>query len=157
MELPDCFHDSIQSFLNCGCRVDHSTVHEHKLGKIGGKRFNSGETLRVGRRCGSVVTMISDDRSVYGLIKKFFRVYCECTSFIDFVVVTWFPHPHYPDRDPLTVEIRTRGLDVNNITRMCVVPLHYIQPSRIAVEMDNVNDKMLMLRLDGIDKNPLFN
>jgi len=156
-ELPDCFHDSIQTLLQCGCRVDHSTVHQHNVGKIGGKRFTSGEVLRVRRRCGSVVTMVSGGKSVYGLIKKFYRIYCECSSFIDFVIVTWFPHPHYPDRDPLTVEIDIRGLDVNNITRICVVPLHHIQPSRIAVEMNTEHNKMFMLRMDGIDTNPLFN
>ena len=157
IELSDCFRDSIQTFLQCGCRVDHSIVHEHKLGKIGGKRFTSGEILRVGRRCGSVVTMVSGGKSVYGLIKKFYRIYCACSSFVDFVVVTWFPNPHYPDRDPLTVEIGVRGLDVNNMPRMCVVPLHYIQPSRIAVEMNTEDGKMFMLRMDGIDTNPLFN
>lgn len=156
-ELSDSVRDSVQTSIQCGCRVDHCIVHEHKLGKIGGKHFTSGERLRVGRRCGSVVTMVSGGISVYGLVKKFYRIHCECSSFVDVVLVTWFPNPHYPDRDPLTVEIEVRGLDVNNMTQMCVVPLYDIQPSRIAVEMNTEENKIYMLRYDGIDENPLFN
>lgn len=155
-ELPDAIHDSIQSFLRCGCRLDHSTVYKHTTGKIGGKRFHAGEILRVGKRCGSVVTMVSGGRSVYGLIKNFYRVVCECDTFVDFAIVTWFPHPKYPDSDPLTVEIEIRGLDVNNIPRMCAVPLYDIQPSRISVEIDNGHGNMHMLRMEGTDTNPLF-
>ena len=49
------------------------------------------------------------------------------------------------------------GLDVDDPTQVCVTPLHYTQPSRIAVELDINNDKMNMLRLEGIDANPMFN
>ena len=155
-DIPDCYHNAIQSHLRCGCRIQHCTTYAYKMGNIGGKKFNAGELLRVGRRCGSVVTMVSGVESVYGLIKRFYRVNCQCHTFIDFAIVTWFPSPHYPDRDPLTVEIGVRGLDVNNITQMSVVPLSYIQPSRIAVELNNMHQKMYMLRIEGIDSNPVF-
>ena len=125
--------------------------------KIGGKRFTCGEMLREGRRCGSVVTMVSGGRSVYGLVKKIYRVVCSCDSSFDFAIVTWFPNPTYPDRDPLTVEINIAGIDVNNITLVCVVPLTYLQPSRIAVEFDDKRDVMLMYRIDGTDTHPIFN
>ena len=46
----------IQVYLRCGCRLGHSAVYEHVRVKIGGKCFNAGEKLRVGVRCGSVVT-----------------------------------------------------------------------------------------------------
>ena len=156
VQLSDAISRLIQPLLLCGCRLDHSTVYEHLTGKIGGKRFNSGEKLRVGMRCGSVVTMVIHGKSVYGLVKKFYRVFCECDTFVDLTVVTWFPLPTYPDCDPLTVVIRIRGLDINNIPRMCVVPLHDIQPSRIGVEIDNGVGSMYMLRMDGTDSNVVF-
>ena len=157
IELPVQFNDSIQTYIKCGCRIDHCDVYEYKRCKIGGKKFTSGEVLCVGRRCGSVVTMVSGDRSVYGLIKYCYRVSCQCLNSIDFVVVTWFPFPTYPDRDPLTVKIVIRGLDINNITQMCVTPLCDVQPSRIAVELEHEHNNMYMLRLEGIDTNPMFN
>jgi len=156
VDIPDCFNDSIQSHLRCGCRTLLCNTYEYKTGKIGGKKFTAGETLRVGSRCGSVVTMVSGVSSIYGLTKRFYRVICPCGKFIDFAIVTWFPSPHYPDRDPLTVEIGVRGLDVNNITQMNIVPLFNIQPSRIAVELKCTNQKMCMLRIEGLDSNPLF-
>ena len=154
VEVPDHYHDSIQRHLKCGCRLGHSAVYEHARANIGGKCFNAGEKLRVGVRCGSVVTMIAGGRSVYGLIKKFYRVVCTCHSFIDFVLLTWFPLPNYPDGDPLTVKIVLGGSNVNNIPGVSVVLLNDIHPSRIGVEIDNERDCMYMLRIDGIDTMP---
>ena len=151
VEIPDYFHDSIQRFLTCGCRLGQSVVYAYTRAKIGGKRFNAGESLRLGVRCGSVVTMIRGGRSVYGLIKKFYRVMCVCHSFLDVVLITWFPFPNYPDGDPLTVRIDLGGLNVNNIPRINVVPLIDLHPSRIGVEIDNVHHCIYMLRFDGID------
>ena len=144
----------IQVYLRCGCRLSHSTVYSHSTASIGGKRFNAGERLRTGVRCGSVITLVRGDRSVYGLIKKLYRVVCACDRFIDLVVVTWFPLPDYPDRDPLTVRIVLNGLDVNILPEIVVVPLYDIQPSRVAVEIDNEHDCMNMLRMEGTDTMP---
>jgi len=154
IEIDDRIGNAIQPFLSCGCRVNHATVYRHSTGKIGGKSFTSGEKLLIGRRCGSVVTRVVGGRSVYGLIKQFYRVICECDTCTDFATVTWFPPPSYPDCDPLTIQIVTRGLDINNINQISVVSLNDIQPSRIGVEIDN--NSMLMLRMDGTDTNPLF-
>ena len=139
VELSGDVKDSVQSFLRCGCRIDHSAVFAHTSGKIGGKRFNPGEPLRVGKRCGSVVTMVNNGASVHGLIKKLYRVVCACDHFNEFAISTWFPHPNYPDRDPLTVEIPIMGLDINNIPQMDVIPLYNIQPSRVGVEIDDLH------------------
>ena len=144
----------IQVYLQCGCRLDHSALLSHFTALIGGKRFNAGEKLRPGVRCGSVLTMVRGGRSVYGLVKQFLRVVCACNCFVDFVVVTWFPFPDYPDGDPLTVRILLNGLNVNNITEIGVVPLYDIQPSRVGVEKDNEYDCMYMLRIDGTDTIP---
>ena len=154
VEVPDQFHASIQRYLICGCRLGHSAVYEYVRAKIGGKSFNAGERLSPGVRCGSVVTKVTDGRSVYGLVKKFYRVMCACHSFIDFALLTWFPLPNYPDGDPLTIKIILGGLNVNNIPRLSIVPLNDIHPSRIGVELDNIRTCMYMLRFDGTDTMP---
>ena len=142
---------SIQRFMTCGCRVIQSTLLEHSSAMVGGLRFNAGEKLVPGVRCGSVITMVRGGRSIYGLVKHFFRVVCTCDCFLDLVCVTWFPLPEYPDGDPLTVRIRLNRLDINNIRTVEIVPLFDIQPSRVIVEIDRIHDCMYMLRIEGLD------
>ena len=72
----------------------------------------------------------------------------------DLDLITWFPNPVYPDGDPLTVRINRGGVDVNNIDDVTVTSLNYIQPSRVAVLINDVSDYMLMFRLEGVDKMP---
>ena len=156
VDVPDNMMGLIQPYLSCGCRLGHSSLYSHPTLVIGGKRFNVGERLLLSVRCGSVITMVRDDRSVYGLLKKAYRVICPCDRFVDLTVVTWFPFPEYPDGDPLTVRIPLNGLDVNNITETEVVPLYDIQPSRVGVEIDNDNDCQMMLRMDGTDTMPVI-
>ena len=73
---------------------------------------------------------------------------------IDFASVTWFPLPEYPDGNPLYVRITLNGLNVNTLTDTSVVPLFDIQPTRIAVEIDNDNDCINVLRIEGLDTIP---
>lgn len=146
---------SIQKYIRCGCRSNHCSCYEYTMALIGGKRFNGGERLRIGSRCGSVVTMVKDGRSVYGLVKKCYRVVCECNIAFDFVVVTWFPFPDYPDGTPLYVRIVLNGANVNILTELSIVPLFDIQPSRIGVEIDRDRDCMIMLRMEGVDTMPV--
>ena len=145
---------SNQISLPCGCRVEHSQVYSFPRAVIGGRRFTSGEPLRSGSRCGSVVTMVRGDRSIYGLVKQFVRVICGCMNRFDLGLITWFPNPIYPDGDPLTVRINRGGVDVNDIDDVTVTSLNYIHPSRIAVLINDINDYMLMLRLEGLDTIP---
>ena len=90
-------------------------------------------------------------KSLYGRVVNFVRVLCGCVRVFDFALVTWFPHPRYPDGDPLTVRIDLGGIDVNNIRRVRVLSVRDIVPSRILVEMDRSNDCMYMMRKDGYD------
>ena len=123
-------------------------------GKDRGKRFSAGDRLGVGERCGSVVTTVIRGRSLYGLVRKFYRVFCQCNRCVDVAVVSWFPSPTYPDNDPLTVRIDFNGLnDINNVRGNDIIPLYDIQPSRIAVELER--DCMYMLRLEGLDTIPV--
>ena len=140
--------------LTCGCRVTQSSAYSHKTAVVGGKRFTSRERLIKGKRCGSVVTRVVGGRSVYGLVKEFVRIICNCMICSDFGLITWFPDPVYPDGDPLTVRINLGGIDVNNIARVHVASLNCIAPARVCVSIDSWNDCMFMMRLDGTDTIP---
>ena len=143
---------SAQFKLICNCRVENSSTYSHRIALIGGKRFHAGEPLIPGRRCGSVIISTMGGRSVYGLAKQFVRVVCDCARVNDFVVVTWLPRPVYPDRDPLTVNIHlVGGVNVNEMTNRTVSSLNDIQPSRVIVGINVVNDSLTMMRLDGTD------
>ena len=142
---------SNQINLTCGCRVENSTVFSHSQAVIGGKKFNAGEPLIPGKRCGSVIIKVMDGRSVYGLAKQFLRIVCDCVRVCDLVVVTWFPRQVYPDSDPLTVRIDLGGLDVNTMTNHTVSSLNDIQPSRVIVNIDVVNDCLYPMRISGTD------
>ena len=98
-----------------------------------------------------MIVRVTDGRSVYGLVKKFIRVVCDCVRARDFVVVTWLPRPVYPDRDPLTVRIDLGGVNVNRMNNQTVSSLNDIQPSRVIVGVDTVNNCLNMMRIDGYD------
>ena len=147
---PVSLFNKLQCHLSCGCRIQHATVFSHSQALIGGKKFNPGEQLLKATRCSSVVTMVKGGNSIYGLVKRFLRVLCDC-GYIDLVVVTWLPPPVYPDGDVLTVRIDVGGMNVNRLTRLHVVPLYDIQPSRIAVDVDTTHDCLYMMRLEGMD------
>ena len=147
-DIPENHAVVVQRYLQCGCRLVRCEINKYSRVLIGGKRFNAGEKLRSGGRCGSVVTTIMGGRSVFGLIKTLFRVQCMC-HYIDFALVTLFPPPIYPDGDPLTCKIDLGGIDVNNLPYVRVLPINDIQPSRIGVELDVDNDCMYIYRFDG--------
>ena len=141
--------------LPCGCHCQNSVVYEHCGATVCGKRFHSGELLRVGKRCGSVVTSVVGGRSRYGLVRKFFRVFCLCRRVYDYSVVAWLPYPIYPDGNPLTVIINVGVRGVNYYLRGegSVLSLDNIQPSRVLVEMDPPN--ILVMRMEGLDTLPV--
>ena len=139
--------------LSCGCRAESCSAFTHSQAQIGGKKFNAGERLLRGQRCGSIITAVIGGRSVYGTVKQFNRVLCACCRVYDFAVVTWFPRPTYPDGDPLTVKIDLAGVaDVNNISNVSVVALNDVQPSRVCVEINTEKRCMYMMRIEGLDR-----
>lgn len=142
---------SNQINLMCDCRVENSSISFHRQAVIGGKKFYAGEPLIPGKRCGSVIIQLIDGRSVYGLVKKFLRIVCDCVRVRDFVIVTWLPRPVYPDRDPLTVRINLGGLNVNTMNNQTVSSLNDIQPSRVIVDFDTDNDCLYPMRIEGTD------
>ena len=141
-----------QITLPCGCRAGCNTVTKHKTATICQRQFTAGQRLSPGKRCGSIVCVVSPGgKSSYGRVVNFIRILCGCPQIFDFALVTWFPRPRYPDGDPLTVRIDLDGIDVNNIRSVRVVSLKDIVPSRILVEMDQPHDCMYMMRKDGYD------
>ena len=48
--IPRDFHREIKRTLQCGCRLQRCVSFRHDTAKIGGRRFNVGERLRVGGR-----------------------------------------------------------------------------------------------------------
>ena len=138
--------------LSCDCPAGRCNFFQHSMAYIGGKKFNAGQQLIRGQRCGSVVTSTIDGRSLYGLVKQFLRVICECPQIHDFATVTWFPRPSYPDGDPLTVKVDLDGVpDVNNMDDVDIISLYDIEPSRVAVGHDEVHNCMSMMGMEGID------
>ena len=139
--------------LLCTCHLATCNIFQYSKTIIGGKQFSAGEKLIRGLRCGSVVTTTIHGWSMYGLVKQFLRVVCECLNFHDFAVVTWLPRPTYPDGDPLTVIVNLGDVpDVNNMNELDVIGLYDIEPSRVAVGHDQVHNCMSMMRMEGIDK-----
>ena len=141
--------------LPCGCHCQNSVVYEHCGATICGKRFHAGESLRLGKRCGSVVTSVVGGRSRYGLVRKFFRVFCLCRRVYDFSLVSWLPDPVYPDGNPLTVVINVGVRGVNSYLRGggSVLSLDDIQPSRVLVEVSPPTS-ILVMRMEGLDTRP---
>ena len=137
--------------LICDCRVQNCSVLSYTQALIGGKKFYAGESLIPGKRCGSVIVRVTDGRSVYGLVKKFLRIVCNCVRVRDFVVVTWLPRPVYPDRDPLTVRIDLGGVNVNTMNNHTVSSLRDIQPSRVIVGIDSIKHCLYPMRIEGTD------
>ena len=143
-----------QVILPCGCHCQNSSVYAHSGATICGKRFHAGESLRLGRRCGSVVTSVFGGRSRYGLVRKFFRVFCLCRRVYDFSLVSWLPYPVYPDGNPLTVviDVGVRGVNYYLRDGGSVLSLYDIQPSRVLVEIDP--PRILVMRMEGLDTLP---
>ena len=137
--------------LLCDCDIIDCDSVAYNGAIIGGKRFTPNECLVPGKRCGSVIIKLIRGRSVYGLVKQFVRVICDCPRVHDFAVVTWLPRPIYPDGDPLTVRIDLNGRDVNTMNNLDVCSLNDIQPCRTIVLIDRTKDCLYMMRMEGLD------
>ena len=111
----------------------------------------------MGRHCGSVVTMISGGKSVYGLLKNCYECVVNVRISWILLLLTGSYTLVILMVIPLTVTIGIGGLDIDNPTRLSVVSLYHIQSSRVTVELDHDNNLMCMLRMEGTDTNPIFN
>ena len=133
-----------------GVRPNLHQFRTYKRAKIGGRRFTANEPLSGVRRttekmfrCGSVFTMISKGRSIYGYIHRF--VSCDQ---VDMVEVNWLPIPEYPMGTPIVVRL---GFYNNRPVEPPVVLLNDIDPSPVSMLHDHDNNCVYVMRMNGID------
>lgn len=131
-----------------GVRVeDHLAVTEYKIAHILGKHFRSGEWGNY--RCGSVVTVVLDGRSLYARVEKFFRV--DEDKCCGYASVIWFGVPEYPFDIPLVVKCREEEPQELVDAYGCVLRITQIDPSPVMVERQPDRVHCWMMRDSGYD------
>ena len=134
-----------------GCEVDVGLWTVHKRAKICGVEFTSGQPTRGVRRlhekmlrCGSVITLVRGDRSLYAWVIRFLSF-----DKIHVAHVRWLSEPEYPTRTPVFARLHTGRPPA---LEPCIVPLEDIEPSQVA--MLHVGTYIYMLRMSGINTMP---
>ena len=75
---------------------------------------------------------------------------------MEIATVTWYPFPEYPDRDPLLVRIDLTD-ELPDVDLPSFLYLSEIDPTGVMYELvGNPPTHMFMMRLRGLDTNPLF-
>ena len=126
---------------------DHLAITEYKIAYILGKHFRSGEWGEY--RCGSVITVVLDGRSLYARVEKFFRVDEDDSP--GFASDIWFGVPEYPFDIPLVVKCREEQPQELVDTHGCIVPITKIDPSPVMVEREDDGVHCYMMRDTGFD------
>ena len=135
-----------------GMDLDPTTVWKvHKVAKIGGVDFTSGQGLegvRKGgdkmKRSGSVVTLVRGGRSLYAVVIQFLSF-----DRLHVTHVRWLPVPDYPTGTPIVVRL-VRGNP--EPIEPCIVSLRDIDPSKVAILTEN--DHIYPIRMSGVDTMP---
>ena len=130
-----------------GVGVDMLSVETYSIARIFGVHFKSGEWGNH-PRCGSVITVVNDGRSLYGRVSKFFSV--NGNSCPGYASVTWFGFPTYPFDNPLVVRVHKNGDELDD-RYGCIIPITLIDPSPIVIEPDTDGLHYFMMRLSGYD------
>ena len=146
-ELSRCLREMVSDEYN-GVRVNVCLWTIHKHAKVCGINFTAGNLLSGVRRrnekmkrCGSVITLVRDGRSLYAWVIRFMHF-----DRLHVAHVLWLPVPEYPTGTPVVVRLVR-----NNPTpdESCVVSLTDIDPSPIAILHEE--GCMYMMRMKGID------
>ena len=100
-------------------------------------------------RCGSVITMVLNGRSVYARVLKFIKVDegDECPGHAS---VRWFSEPTYVNS--LCPRVTLNRSDIRREIDTNVIRITQIQPSQVSVELVTGSDVYYMLRDSGYDK-----
>ena len=134
----------------CGCpRIEHLSVTEFSIAYILNVHFKAGEWGNY-PRCGSVVTVVMNGRSLYARVNRFLRVDGdECPGY---ACVSWFSEPHYlfDGEVPMGVRVTEDGRRIDREVGS-IVRITQIDPSPIIVERDLVNRVFFMMRDTGYD------
>ena len=128
-----------------GITVDRTVVSGFKIAHIMGIHFRAGE-WGCFPRCGSVFTCKLDGDSCYGYVEMFLRV--DGNPSPGFAVVRWFSKPVYPHDIPLVVHVRVDGSEVEMVYGN-VIPIAYIDPSRVMVEKGRTEEEGLYMMRDS--------
>lgn len=116
-----------------------------------GKHFRAGEWGQY-PRCGSVITGVFQERSLYARVHMFLRVKDDpCPGY---ACVSWFGYPEYPDpTKPLVVGVTEYA--PAELTRLgSVVKITAIDPSQVMIEPTPTPHKYFMMRDSGFDTLP---
>ena len=129
------------------CIQDHLSITEFKIAHILGKHFRAGEWGSY--RCGSVITVVLDGRSLYARVQKFFRV--DDDDCCGYASVTWFGVPEYAFEIPLVVKCREEAPQILSDTYGCILKITQIDPSPVMVERQLDHVYCWMMRDTGYD------
>ena len=134
-----------------GVEIDVRLWTVHARAQVSGVEFTSGQPMTGVRRlhekmlrCGSVITLVRDSRSLYVWVIRFL-------SFDRFHVahVRWLPEPEYPSGNPLLCRLNT-GLPPP--PEPCIVPLVDIDPSSVTLLHEDTH--VYVIRMNGINTIP---
>jgi hypothetical protein len=81
-------------------------------------------------------------------VNKFIQIDGESSP--GYAIVNWFSEPQYADGTPLVVSVTDDGSDVDNELG-CIVPITQIDPSRVMVEVTQVQNVFKVMRDSGYD------
>ena len=124
--------------------VDSESCVGFRRAHIMGTPFTAGEWPKH-PRCGSVITVVKDGRSLFARVINFFQVIDDVNP--GYAHVQWFSEPDYLYADnPLGARCRVDG-SVLNHTYGRIVRITEIVPSQIMVERDGTD--VIMIRDSG--------
>lgn len=138
-----------EDLLSIGCPIrNRDDVTVYRIALIMDKHFKSGE-WGMSPRCGSVITLVLNGRSVYARVLKFIKSDGEdaCPGYAS---VCWFSEPTYINS--LCPRVTLDGSNIHSEIGTNVIRITQIQPSQVCVELVPSSDVCFMLRDSGYDK-----
>ena len=138
----------------CGAVIrDSVAVKAFKIAKILGRHFRAGEWMQR-PRCGSVITLVVNGRSLYARVHTFFKVDGEVCP--GYAKVSWFGCPEYQDPEkPLVVSVaKDASEELLAELKTSIVRITRIDPSQVMVEQAS-SDTFYVMRDSGFDTLPL--
>ena len=138
-----------EDLLRLGCPIrNRDDVTVFRIAMILDKHFRAGEWGQQAR-CGSVITLVLNGRSVYARVLKFMKV-DEGDRCPGYASVRWFSEPTYVNS--LCPRVTLNGSDIRREINTNVIRITQIQPSQVSVEIVPDSDVCYMLRDSGYDK-----
>ena len=147
--------EDLANLRMCGAVIrDSVAVKAFKIAKILGRHFRAGEWMQR-PRCGSVITLVVNGRSLYARVHTFLKVDGEVCP--GYAKVSWFGAPEYQDSEkPLVVSVtKDASEELLAELRTSIVRITRIDPSQVMVEEVPSSDTFYVMRDSGFDTLPL--